>query len=117
MNIYVGNLPHQTSEKEISDLFKQYGQVSSVKIITDHFTGASRGFAFVEMESNEANEAIKNLHGTDMGGRALVVNEARPRTEGGNAGGGGGGGSYRGGNGSSGYSSRGNSGGGGGKRW
>jgi RNA recognition motif-containing protein len=123
MNIYVGNLPHQTTEQQLLDLFKTYGNVSSAKIITDHFTGASRGFAFVEMDNNEGSTAIESLNGTDFGGRPLVVNEARPRTEGGSGGGGGrssggGGNSYRGGNGSSGYNSRGgNSGGGGGKRW
>lgn len=124
MNIYVGNLPHQTTEQQLVDLFKTYGNVSSAKIITDHFTGSSRGFAFVEMDNSEGNTAIESLNGTDFGGRPLVVNEARPRTEGGSGGGGrssggGGGSSYRGGNGSSGYNSRGGNsyGGGGNKRW
>jgi RNA recognition motif-containing protein len=120
MNIYVGNLPHQTTEQQLMDLFKPFGSVESAKIITDHFTGASRGFAFVEMETQDGTAAIEKLHGSDFGGRPLVVNEARPRTEGGGGGGNrsgnGGGGSYRGGNGSSGYNSRGNT-GGGGKRW
>jgi RNA recognition motif-containing protein len=119
MNIYVGNIPHQTTEQEIVDLFKPFGNVSSAKIITDHFTGKSRGFAFVEMDSNDGASAIEQLNGSDFGGRPLVVNEARPRAEGGSGGGnrGGGGGGYRGNNGSSGYNSRGNSGGGGNRRW
>lgn len=91
MNIYVGNLNHQVKENELSDLFSEYGTVSSVKIIKDFETGKSRGFAFVEMEDeSEANQAIESLHETEFRERPLVVNKARPKTEGGNGGFGGG---------------------------
>ncbi|HET6568130.1 MAG TPA: RNA-binding protein [Rhodothermales bacterium] len=102
MNIYVGNLPHRTTEDELREAFEAYGTVSSAAIIKDKFTGDSRGFGFVEMPDNtEANSAINELNGQDFGGRTLTVNEARPREErsggsrggfgGGNRGGGGGG--------------------------
>jgi RNA recognition motif-containing protein len=78
--IYVGNLPFSASEAEIRSLFSQYGEVSSVSVITDRDTGAPRGFAFVEMESG-AQEAIQALEGHMMGGRSLKVNEARPRED------------------------------------
>lgn len=97
MNIYVGNLPFTASEDEIKQAFAAYGTVSSVAIIKDRETGQSRGFAFVEMPNNdEGNAAITNMNGKPLKGRALKVNEARPREEGfgggGGRGGGGGGG-------------------------
>ncbi len=90
MNIYVGNLPFTASEDEIRQAFAAYGTVSSVAIIKDRETGQSRGFAFVEMPNNdEGTAAINNLNGKPLKGRALKVNEARPREE--SFGGGGGG--------------------------
>ncbi len=90
--LYVGSLPYSTTEQQLSDLFGQHGVVQSAKVITDRFTGQSRGFGFVEMSTDEeAQKAIASLHGTDFGGRTLVVNEARPqekRFEGGGGGGG-----------------------------
>lgn len=77
-NIYVGNLPFSATEEELRELFGQYGAVASVKIITDKDTGRSRGFGFVEMEEG-ASKAIDELHQSQMGGRSLTVNEARPR--------------------------------------
>jgi len=79
MNIFVGNLPFSTSEEEIRALFAEYGNVESVRLITDRDTGRSRGFGFVEMESEAANAAIQALNGTELGGRALRVNEAQER--------------------------------------
>ncbi len=87
--LYVGNLPFQTTEEDLSDLFSQAGNVESVRIITDRDTGRSRGFGFVEMGDEEADKAVESLNGTEMGGRPLTVNEARPQV---NRGGGGGGG-------------------------
>ena len=88
MKLYVGNLPFQTTASEISEVFSQHGEVSDVTVITDRDTGRSRGFGFVEMkDDNAAREAIKALDGKDMGGRALKVNEARPKSD--NRGGGG----------------------------
>jgi len=82
MNIYVGNLAYRTSEDELRQLFGQFGEVSSVKIITDRDTGQSKGFGFVEMPNqSEGEAAINNLNETDLGGRNLRVNEARPRTD------------------------------------
>jgi RNA recognition motif-containing protein len=78
-SIYVGNLPFSATETEIRDMFEQYGTVHSAKVITDRETGRSRGFGFVEMDDNEAQEAIEATDGKDMGGRPLKVNEARPR--------------------------------------
>ncbi|MBS3780949.1 MAG: RNA-binding protein [Desulfovermiculus sp.] len=78
--MYVGNLAFQSTEDDIQKLFSQYGQVNSVNLITDRETGRSRGFAFVEMEDEAANSAMKNLDGTDFEGRNMKVNEARPRT-------------------------------------
>ena len=103
--IYVGGLPYSTAEQELSDLFSQHGNVESARVITDKYTGQSRGFGFVEMTSaDEAKTAIEALNGSQMGGRTLTVNEARPqapRPSGGFGGGGGrgGGGGYRGGKG------------------
>jgi RNA recognition motif-containing protein len=78
--IYVGNLPFSATDEEIRTLFGEYGTVESVSLITDRDTGRPRGFGFVEM-SNGADEAIQALHQTDMGGRTLNVNEARPRQD------------------------------------
>jgi len=80
MNIYVGNLSYQMSESELRDAFAAFGEVSSVKILMDRETGRSRGFGFVEMPNQgEAETAITQLNGKDVGGRALRINEARPR--------------------------------------
>jgi cold-inducible RNA-binding protein len=91
--LYVGNLPFQTTEEDLSDIFSQAGNVESVRIITDRDTGRSRGFGFVEMGDEDADKAIEQLNGTEMGGRPLTVNEARPQVnrDGGGGGGGGGG--------------------------
>ncbi len=78
--IYVGGLPYATTEQQLSDLFAAHGAVASARIITDKFTGQSRGFGFVEMSSDaEAQAAINALNGTQLGGRTLTVNEARPQ--------------------------------------
>lgn len=83
MNIYVGNLPYQTAEAQLSALFAQYGEVVNATIISDKFTGKSRGFGFVEMAQDEqGKKAIESLNGQEFSGRALVVNEARQREEG-----------------------------------
>ena len=80
MNIYVGNLSYGVRENDLKELFEEYGETSSVRIIKDKMTGKSKGFGFVEMENeSEAREAISNLNETDIQGRKLVVNEARPR--------------------------------------
>lgn len=97
-NIFVGNLSFNTNEDELRQLFESYGQVDRVSIMTDRDTGRSRGFGFVEMASNEDGEkAITALNGSQVGGRTINVNEARPKTE--RSGGGGGGGRDRGGRG------------------
>jgi RNA recognition motif-containing protein len=77
--IYVGNLPWSATEDDLRNLFSSYGTVHSVSIITDRETGRSRGFAFVEMDDAEAERAIQETDGRDMGGRPLRVNEARER--------------------------------------
>ena len=80
MNIYVGNLSYAMSESELRDAFGAFGEVSSVKILIDRETGRSRGFGFVEMPNqSEAETAIIQLNGKELGGRALRINEARPR--------------------------------------
>ncbi len=80
MNIYVGNLAYSLSESELRDAFAEYGEISSVKILMDRETGRSRGFGFVEMPNqSEAEAAVAELNGKDVGGRPLRVNEARPR--------------------------------------
>ena len=93
--LYVGGLPYSATQEEITDLFSAHGTVASANIISDKFTGQSRGFGFVEMSSQEeAKAAIDALNSTEFGGRTLTVNEARPqapRTGGGGFGGGGGG--------------------------
>ncbi|MDX1429148.1 MAG: RNA-binding protein [Rhodothermales bacterium] len=82
MNIYVGNLPHATTESQLREAFEEYGSVDSAAVIKDKFTGKSRGFGFVEMPDNgEAKKAIESLNGEDLGGRTLTVNEARQREE------------------------------------
>ena len=101
MNIYVGNLSRETTEDELRQAFEAFGEVSSVSIIKDRYSGESRGFGFVEMATkSEAEAAISGLNGTSLGERTLSVNEARPRSEGGRrpyggGGFGGGGGSRR----------------------
>ena len=93
MNIYVGNLSFQTTEEELEGAFGAHGEVQSARIITDRYTGQSRGFGFVEMADNAAAEAaIQALNGRELSGRPLTVNEARPREDRGSRGGGGGGG-------------------------
>lgn len=93
MNIYVGNLARETTEAELRQAFEAFGQVSSVAIIKDKYSGESRGFGFVEMPNTaEAQAAIAGLNGKDLGGRTLNVNEARPREDRGSRGGGRGGG-------------------------
>ena len=110
--IFVGNLNFQTTQDDLSAAFAPFGQVDSVSVITDRDTGQPRGFAFVEMSNrNEADAAISALNGAELNGRALNVNEARPKP----AGGGGGGfrGGSGGGGGGGGYQSRGRGGSGG----
>ena len=82
MNIYVGNLPHATTDAELREAFEPYGSVSSAAVIRDKFTGDSRGFGFVEMPDNaSAREAVSGLNNQELGGRRLTVNEAKPREE------------------------------------
>lgn len=82
MNLYVANIPYALSEAEMRELFEKYGTVSSAKIVMDRETNRSRGFGFVEMpDDNAAKEAISGLNGTQVKGRALTVNEARPRED------------------------------------
>ena len=94
MNIYVGNLSYGVSDDNLREVFEAFGVVSSAKIITDKYSGRSKGFGFVEMENDaEANAAIEQLDGAEIDGRAVKVNEARPKEDnrgGGNRGGGGG---------------------------
>ncbi len=91
--LYVGGLPYSTSEGELEELFASYGQIESVRIITDRMTGRSRGFGFVEMSSeDECQQAIDALNDKDFNGRNLTVNKARPRENFGGGGHGGGGG-------------------------
>jgi len=110
-NIYVGNLSYEATEDDIRQAFEAHGEVSSVQIIMDKMTGRSRGFGFVEMpEETQAQAAITALNLQEIRGRAITVNEARPKGEGGGGGGGGGRGGYGGGGG-------GGRGGRGGGRW
>ncbi len=115
MNIYVGNLAREVTEDDLREAFEAFGQVSTVNIIKDKFTGESRGFGFVEMPSkNEAQNAITEMNEKDLKGRTINVNEARPKTNRG----GGGGGRRRGGGGGGGFGGRGGGrGGGGGRRY
>jgi len=124
-NIFVGSLAWGTTSEGLEQAFAQYGVVTSAKVINDRETGRSKGFAFVEMETG-GDEAIQALNGSDLDGRQIVVNEARPREErggggggggrggGGDGGGGGGGGGYGGGGGGGGYGGGGGGRGGGG---
>lgn len=114
--LYVGNLSYSSSEDDIREAFAQHGEVSSIHMVTDRDTGQPRGFGFVEMvDGDQAEQAIAALNGADLGGRALVVNEARPRPE--RDGGGGGRGPGGGGRGpGGGRGGRGGGGGGGGGR-
>lgn len=121
-NLYVGNLPFSTSDRDLQEHFSQAGQVASVNIIMDKFSGKSRGFGFVEMSTEEeARKAVDTLHGSQLDGRSITVAEARPKGEGGGGGGGGysgggGGGGHRGGGGGDRGGYRGGGGGGGGYR-
>jgi len=99
-NLYVGNLPHSTTESELRAAFEPHGAVEKVSIVTDRDTGRSRGFGFVEMtNASEADKAVAALNGTELGGRTLTINEAKPKTDrpksGGQRFGGGGGGRGR----------------------
>jgi RNA recognition motif-containing protein len=119
MNIFVGNLSQQVTEQDIETLFKEYGSVSTVKIIRDLFTGESKGFGFVEMNDKAAaTKAMEELNTKEVKGKKITVNEARPKTDNRRGGGGGRGGSGggRGGSGGGGNRGGGNS-GGGGRRW
>jgi RNA recognition motif-containing protein len=81
-NLYVGNLPHTTTEAELRDVFKAHGEVEKVSLMTDRDTGRARGFGFVEMaNAGEAEKAIAAVNGSQLGGRALTVNEAKPKTD------------------------------------
>ncbi|MGA1843336.1 MAG: RNA recognition motif domain-containing protein [bacterium] len=99
MNIYVGNLSPDVTEEDLRQVFEPFGQIASVSVIKDKFSGESRGFGFIEMPSkNEAQAAITGVNGKELKGRQLNVNEARPRPEGRRGGGGrpgGGGGGFR----------------------
>lgn len=115
--LYVGNLPYQVRDSDLEQAFSQFGQVTSAKVMMERETGRSKGFGFVEMGSDaEAQAAIEGMNGQSMGGRSVVVNEARPmenRPRSGGFGGGGGGGGYGGGGGRSGGGGYGGGGGGG----
>jgi RNA recognition motif-containing protein len=88
--LYVGNLPYSVTDETLASEFEKFGQVASAKVITDRETGRSKGFGFVEMSSEgEAQEAIEKLNGSDLGGRQIRVNEARPQEKRGFGGGGG----------------------------
>ena len=81
-NLYVGNIPHHTTEDELRTIFQQHGAVEKVSVVMDRETGRARGFAFVEMtNAGEADKAIAALDGTDLGGRAMKINEAKPKTD------------------------------------
>jgi cold-inducible RNA-binding protein len=81
-NLYVGNLPHSTTEAELRNLFEEHGAVEKITLVTDRDTGRSRGFGFVEMiNASEADKAIAALNGTDLGGRTLTISEAKPKAE------------------------------------
>ena len=91
--LYVGGLPYEVTDDRLQELFSAHGTVESARVITDRMTGRSRGFGFVEMSSQEeAQQAIDKLNGTDLEGRSLTVNEAKPKEQGSGGGGGGGGG-------------------------
>ena len=91
--LYVGNLPYETAENDLQDLFSKAGTVETVSVVRDQATGRARGFGFVEMGTDEeAQQAINQLNNAQLGGRSIMVNEARPKTAGGGGGFGGGGG-------------------------
>ncbi len=93
MNIYVGNLLFDVSESDLREAFEQFGEITEVRLIMDKFSGKSKGFGFIEMPSkDEAEKAIEEMNGKDFNGRALNVNEAKPKVDRGGRGGGGGGG-------------------------
>ena len=117
MNIYVGNMSFDVTEEALKAAFAEFGEITEIRLIMDKFTGKSKGFGFVEMPSKEeAEKAIEEMNGKDFNGRALSVNEAKPKTDrGGRGGGGGRGGSGGGGRGRGG--SGGGRGGGGGNRY
>jgi len=82
MNIYVGNLPYSVTDADLRATFAKFGDVSEVNLITDRFTGESKGFGFVEMANNsQADAAIKGLNGTDLKGRTITVNQAKPKSD------------------------------------
>lgn len=112
MKIYIGNMSFETTEETVRQAFETYGEITSINLISDRDTGRPKGFGFVEMANDEeAKAAIAGLNGTEVDGRTVNVNEARPRPEGGRGGGGGSRGGFRGGN-------RGGGGGGGrGRSW
>ena len=93
-NIYVGGLPYAVNDDQLEEVFSEYGPVQSARVITDRMTGQSRGFGFVEMDEEDAVKAISALNGSQLGGRTLTVNEARPRERRSGGYGGGGGGGY-----------------------
>jgi RNA recognition motif-containing protein len=113
LKLYVGNLSFDSTEADVRALFEQHGQVQSVNLIMDRETGRPRGFGFVEMADSDGKAAIDNLNGTDFGGRALNINEARPREDRAGGGGGGGRGGFGGGGGGGGRGGYGGGGGGG----
>ena len=85
MNIYVGNLSYKVDENDLKGIFEEYGEVTSVKVIKDKYSGKSKGFAFVEMsDSNEAKKAIKELNGGELDNRSVIINEAKPKRTGNN---------------------------------
>ena len=115
--LYVGNLSYQTNDQDLSQLFAEFGTVTSADVVVDRYSNQSRGFGFVEMSTQEeANAAIEGLNGKQVGGRALVVNESRPRESSGGGGGGSRGG-YGGGGGGGSRGGGGGYGGGGGNRY
>ncbi|MGF1615245.1 MAG: RNA recognition motif domain-containing protein [Gammaproteobacteria bacterium] len=82
MNIYIGNLPYSITDADLRETFSRFGEVSRVNLISDKFSGESKGFGFVEMDDSlQANAAIKALNGTDMKGRNVTVNQAKPKTD------------------------------------
>jgi len=82
MNIYVGNVPRETSEAELREAFEKFGEVSTITMVKDRYTNTFKGFAFIEMPKNEdAEKAIESMDGTSFSGRPLTVNQAKPKTE------------------------------------
>lgn len=113
--LYVGNIPYSFGENEMTELFKPFGEVVSARVVRENHSGRSKGFGFVEMNDEDATNAVSNINGKEVEGRTIRVDEARPREEGGSGGGerrGGGGGGYGGGGGGRGGERRGGGGGG-----